>query len=96
MNNIIKITGNVSTGKTSRLLLLAKENNGIIVCKNTVRMSEKAHVYGLTGIEFISYDTYIENMKHIHSNTRPVYIDDMSEFIKVYDSNVSGYTETFN
>ena len=28
-----RIIDNRGTGKTSRLLLLAKENNGIIVCK---------------------------------------------------------------
>ena len=37
------------TGKTSRLMLLAKENNGVIVCANPQKMREKAEVYG-TGI----------------------------------------------
>ena len=31
-----------SSGKTSRLMLLAKENNGIIVCRNPKAMEEKA------------------------------------------------------
>lgn len=29
------------TGKTSRLMLLAKENNGVIVCANPQKMREK-------------------------------------------------------
>ena len=45
-----------STGKTSRLLLLAKENNGIVVCAYPEWMKEKAYKYGLVGIDFISYD----------------------------------------
>lgn len=30
------------SGKTSRLLLLAKENNGIVVCKDPQKMRDKA------------------------------------------------------
>ena len=89
---MIKIIGTTSTGKTGRLLLLAKENNGIIVCKNPDKMREKAHAYGLTGIEFIGYGDYIFIPK---DNDKPVYIDDLSEFLKVYDKNITGYTEIF-
>lgn len=48
------------TGKTSRLMLLAKENNGIIVCANPQKMREKAEVYGIIGLEFISYKEFME------------------------------------
>ena len=34
------------TGKTSRLMLLAKENNGIIVCQNPTALREKANSLG--------------------------------------------------
>ena len=44
------------TGKTSRLLLLAKENNGIIICQNPPLMQKKAYGYGITGIDFMSYE----------------------------------------
>ena len=90
---MIKIIGASSTGKTGRLFLLAKENNGIVVCKNPEAMKTKSLSYGLTGIDFISYEAYIEHVKYAQNNTRPIYIDDMSEFIKVYDKNISGYTE---
>ena len=46
------------TGKTSRLMLLAKENNGVIVCANPQKMREKAEVYGIIGLEFISYKEF--------------------------------------
>jgi hypothetical protein len=48
------------TGKTSRLMLLAKENNGVIVCANPQKMREKAEVYGIIGLEFISYKEFME------------------------------------
>ena len=43
------------SGKTSRLLLLAKENNATVICANPKAMETKAHAYGLVGINFISY-----------------------------------------
>ena len=58
-----RIIDNRGTGKTSRLLLLAKENNGIVVCANPISMREKAHRYGLTGIECMSYTEFIDNIK---------------------------------
>lgn len=91
---MIKIIGDSSTGKTGRLFLLAKENNGIIVCKNSESMRVKSHAYGITGIDFINYETYIEHMKYTQPNTRPVYIDDISDFLRVYNKNIAGYTET--
>ena len=48
------------TGKTSRLMLLAKENNGVIVCANPQKIREKAEVYGIIGLEFISYKEFME------------------------------------
>ena len=50
------------TGKTSRLLLLAKENNGIVVCAYPEWMREKAYKYGITGIDFVSYTDFIKNI----------------------------------
>ena len=93
-----KIVGNRSTGKTGRLFLLAKENNGIIVCKNVDNMVAKAHRYGLIGIDFISYSDYIKAINdpniEFNINHSPVYIDDISEFIKAYDIHVVGYSDT--
>lgn len=75
------------TGKTSRLLLLAKENNGVIVCKDPLAMREKAYRYGITGIDFISYREFIH--KHL---TQPVYIDEIDLFLQILNINVDGYT----
>ena len=43
------------TGKTSRLFLLAKEAGIPIICQCPQDMREKAYSYGITGIDFISY-----------------------------------------
>lgn len=75
------------TGKTSRLMLLAKENNGIIVCKDPLVMREKAYQYGITGIDFISYRDFI----HKHP-TQPVYIDEIDLFLQTLNINIDGYT----
>ena len=76
-----------ATGKTSRLLLLAKENDGVVVCKDPLIMRDKAYRYGITGIEFMSYRDFI----HKHP-TQPVYIDEIDLFLQALNINVDGYT----
>lgn len=44
-----------ASGKTSRLMLIAKENNATFVCSNVHAMEAKAHAYGIVGINFMSY-----------------------------------------
>ena len=61
---MIKIIDKRGTGKTSRLMLLAKEQEGIIVCSDPDIYQKKAWNYGLTGIDFISYHTYIRNLRN--------------------------------
>lgn len=55
-----KIIDTRGTGKTSRLMLIAKENDALFVCANPASMRQKAYSYGITGIEFVSYDDVIE------------------------------------
>ena len=76
------------TGKTSRLLLLAKENNGIVVCKDPKVMREKAYCYGLTGIDFISYDEF----QFTHYYNKPVFIDEIDMLLKYKNRDIQGYT----
>ena len=77
------------TGKTSRLMLLAKENDGVIVCKNPELMREKAYRYGITGIDFVSYASYLPNERY---NDKPVYIDEIDNYLKSWNKNIDGYT----
>lgn len=80
------------SGKTSRLLLLAKENNGIIVCSNPNAMEEKAKAYGINdGIEFQSYARFINPF--YPKSDKPVYIDELGNFIQSLGrGNIQGYT----
>ena len=81
-----------SSGKTSRLMLLAKENNGIIVCRNPKAMEEKAKRYGIVGIDFITYGEYMQLDPYTY-NSKPYYIDELEVFIRsITPGTVDGYT----
>ena len=78
------------TGKTSRLMLLAKENNGVLVCINPYATYEKAKAYGLIGFDIISYSEYIEQE---YDMSKPCYIDDLEGFVKYVSGNaLAGYS----
>ena len=66
------------TGKTSRLMLLAKENNAIFVCSNPSAMEYKAKKYGIEGITFISYWDLITHDGE-YDATRPFIVDELEE-----------------
>ena len=80
-----------ASGKTGRLILLAKEAGGIVVCRHPDVMKEKAIGYGITGVDFVSYRDYPTFML---SNEKPVFIDELSCFWKYVDPNFIGYSES--
>ena len=80
-----------STGKTSRLMLLAKENNGIIVYQNPTALQQKAYGYGITGIDYLSYEQYLE-LVYCNAIHKPIYIDEIEQFLKHLDTNIQGYS----
>lgn len=82
-----RIIDSRATGKTSRLMLLAKENDGIVVCKDPNIMRDKAYRYGITGINFMSYREFFNSHP-----TQPCYIDEIDLFLKSINPNVDGYT----
>lgn len=77
------------SGKTSRLMLLAKEHNGVLVCANPYAMAEKARGYGLIGFDIISYEDYANKN---YDTTKPCYIDELEKFVKYACGNFFGYT----
>lgn len=87
-----KIIDDRSTGKSSRLMLLAKENNGIIVCANPTALQKKALNYGIVGIDFISYEKYIYTEEY--DTSKPIFIDELDGFLKAYDPAIQSYTLT--
>jgi hypothetical protein len=84
-----QVIDNSSSGKTSRLMLLAKEHNGILVCANPYAMKTKARAYGLTGFEIISYEEYFNNQWK-----EPCFIDELDQCLKYLGNNVTGYSLT--
>ena len=79
-----------SCGKTSRLMLLAKETGAAIACSNPSAMRAKAYAYGITGIDFISYSDLFTG-----GWNDKVLIDEMEDFVKQYtDANLIGYSLT--
>ncbi len=89
-----KIIDGRGTGKTGRLMLLAKENKGVIACSNPKAMEEKAHRYGIFGIDFISYWNLITAMKD-KVTYENIFVDEIDVFIQYMLAEVGtiqGYT----
>ena len=90
---MIRIINNRGTGKTSQLMLLAKENNAIFVCSNPRAMEYKAKAYGIDGLHFISYGEFLN--EPILSKEGNYVIDEIEQFLKdafFYNSRLIGYT----
>ena len=84
-----RIIDSRSSGKTSRLMLLAKESGAVIACMNPSAMCQKAHAYGITGIQFISY---IDLFTGEYDEDK-VMIDELEVFVSNYiDGKLTGYT----
>ena len=56
-----RIIDDRGSGKTSRLMLIAKETGAVFVCSNPKGMEIKAKAYGIDGIRFVSYDDFVHN-----------------------------------
>lgn len=81
-----RIIDNRASGKTSKLMLLAKENHVKIACSNPAAMRIKAHAYGITGVDFISYSD-------INLNEDNVMIDELENFVSyITKGKLTGYT----
>ena len=79
------ISGEKGTGKTKALLERAKEVNGIVVCKDPAAMRERAHRYGIVGLDIAGYgDLYLAG--------KPVFIHDINKFIEHNMPEAAGYT----
>ena len=85
-----RIIDNRSSGKTSRLMLLAKETNSAIACSNPSAMKTKAYSYGITGIDFIPYSDLFNG--YYDGN---VLIDELEHFVTEFiDAKITGYSLT--
>lgn len=84
-----RIIDSRGTGKSGRLMLLAKEYNGIIVCSNPRAMEYKAHEYGIVGVDFLSYEDFFN---HRYNPDKKIFLDEIENYIKRFNSNILGYT----
>lgn len=79
------ISGGRGTGKTRALLERAATEGGIVVCRDPDVMRARAHKYGITGLDIVSYnDLYVAG--------KPVYIHDINKFIEHNMPEAKGYT----
>lgn len=79
------------TGKTSRLFLLAKETDAVILCANELDLREKAHNYGITGLTFLNYSDCLLNSESCEG--RKILIDDLEKFAQfITGFHTIGYT----
>ena len=56
---MIRIIDERNSGKTKRLMEIAKANKATFVCANPTGMEVKAKAYGLDDIKFISYRDFV-------------------------------------
>lgn len=86
-----RIIDGQSTGKTSRLMLLAKEHNALFICDNPDAMRVKADAYGITGLQFISYYDYIKH--NYDTDKENIVIDELEVLLKhMLNGHLVGYT----
>jgi hypothetical protein len=88
-----RIVDKRGSGKTSRLILLAKEHNGIVASQCPAYIIEKAHCYGVMGIKVCSYQDLIDKNYDINL---PVFIDDIERFITFCTPNLGGFSMSTN
>ena len=87
-----RIIDDRATGKTGRLMLLAKENNAIFVCKDPIHMRERAYDYGITGLDFMSYSDFNYEIQCHKKFNKPVLIDELDMYLKYIEEKIIGYT----
>jgi hypothetical protein len=84
---MIIISGGKGIGKTRMLLEQAAVSGGVIVCRDPDSLRARAHRYGITGLDIISYG----ELNNIYE--KPVYIHDVNKFLTERFGDVKGYTQ---
>ena len=78
----------VGTGKTRRLMEYAKDNNCILLVKNPTAMMNKAHNYGIIGLDIRGYED-------IDTVEGSFVIDELEQFLSYWSNGtLVGYTLT--
>lgn len=83
---MIIISSGRGIGKTRLLLEQASAAGGTVVCRDPEIMRARAHKYGITGLDIISYS-------ELNKSEKPVYIHDINKFLSDSFGNVKCYTQ---
>ena len=85
MHKIIEGNG---TGKTRRLMEIAKAEEAIFVCFNPYGMKQKAESYGIIGLTFVTYEDFL-----YHNNDyrgKKFVIDELEDFVNNTAKGIAG------
>lgn len=82
------------SGKTSRLMLLAKETGATIVCSMPRGFESKAQAYGITGLKFVSYHEFLNPVYRKEHPEERFLIDEVDGLLKRINGHVIGYCLT--
>lgn len=85
---MIRIIGTRGIGKTRKLLQEAMEKSATVVCNNVKRYAEKAHAYGIVGLNFVSYEEYLSSF----DDDILYMVDDVEELLKYLPGTVVGFS----
>ena len=87
-----------SSGKTKELLMFAKENNLLVVCRDVAAMERKARAYGIYGLGFISYEEIARNNRIYNGSLElnvPFVVDEVESFLSfLFANDCRGFTQT--
>lgn len=86
------ISGGRGTGKTKALLQKAVDEGATIACVDPVAMRERAHKYGITGLNIISYEDVAIFKVAYPDKKNILYIHDINKFLETQFSSVKGYS----
>ena len=84
------VSGGRGTGKTKALLERVKSEDAIIVCDDVIAMRERAYVYGIVGLNIISYEEYCRTPSE--QLDKDVYIHNVNNLLKRINPNTKGYS----
>jgi len=89
---MIKVIDKRGSGKSSRLVLLAKETGAVIVSHEPKHISYLAQSYGIDGIKAVSYSEFLNK----NGSKEKYLIDDLGCFLCSLPMNVIGYSEAID
>lgn len=75
-----RVMGGRGTGKTRKLMEIAKKEGAIFVCSNPYSMEQKAKNYGIIGLTFMGYSEFLKRTLGVKEQVKYV-VDELEIFI---------------